>query len=142
MKCNSQSGNAFGSHWAQSLTLSPICESVFHFQIHSFGITCPCTPHLVANLMLRLQHYKIHQITNWATWKKHWNACNFSCTTWKLTLWMIKIKHHTLQQVCPFTCSLSCMHCILDGYPLNQWFVYNNMNLKVFYSRIGDANPN
>jgi hypothetical protein len=28
--CNSQSGSAFRSHWAPSLALSPICESVFH----------------------------------------------------------------------------------------------------------------
>jgi hypothetical protein len=27
---NSQNGSALGSHWASSLALSPICESVFH----------------------------------------------------------------------------------------------------------------
>ncbi len=29
-ECNSQSENALGSHWASSLALFPICESVFH----------------------------------------------------------------------------------------------------------------
>jgi hypothetical protein len=46
--------NAFGSHWAQSLTLSPTCGSVFHFQTHFLGFMCPCLPHLI-NLMVGLQ---------------------------------------------------------------------------------------
>jgi hypothetical protein len=29
-KCNSQSESGLGNHWASSLALSPICESVFH----------------------------------------------------------------------------------------------------------------
>jgi hypothetical protein len=33
-KCNSQSGNALGSHWVPSFVHSPICESVFHIQTH------------------------------------------------------------------------------------------------------------
>jgi hypothetical protein len=56
-KCTSQSGNTFENHWAPSLTLSPICESVFHTQTHSLGLMGPYTPHLVANPMLGLQQH-------------------------------------------------------------------------------------
>ncbi len=69
-ECNSQCKSAFRNHWAQFLALSPTCESVLHSWTHSFGITCPCTPHLTVNPILRLQHYKNHPIIHWATWKK------------------------------------------------------------------------
>ncbi len=52
---SSQSDSAHGSHWAQSLVLSPTCESVFHFQTHSFGLMCLCISHLFANSTLRLR---------------------------------------------------------------------------------------
>ncbi len=54
-KCNSQSRNALGSHWAPSLALSSICESVFHIQTHFLDLMGPYTPHLVMNPMLGLQ---------------------------------------------------------------------------------------
>jgi hypothetical protein len=55
-ECNSQSGSAFKSHWAPSLALSPICEIFFRTQTHSLDFMALCTPHLVANPMLRLWH--------------------------------------------------------------------------------------
>jgi hypothetical protein len=56
-KCKSQSGNTFENHWAPSLTLSPVCESVFRTQTHLLGLMGPCIPHLVANSMLELQQH-------------------------------------------------------------------------------------
>lgn len=55
-ECNSQNKNALGSPWVQSLAFSPTCETLFHSQTHSLGLICPCTPHLVVNLMLGLWH--------------------------------------------------------------------------------------
>jgi hypothetical protein len=56
-ECNSQSGSALGSHWAQIVTLSPTLESVFHFWTHIFGLMCLCIPHLIINLILGLQYF-------------------------------------------------------------------------------------
>jgi hypothetical protein len=53
-ECNSQSGSALGSHWTASLAFSPICQNVFHFLTHFFGLKGLCIPHLVANSMLGL----------------------------------------------------------------------------------------
>jgi len=53
-KCNSQSGSAFGNHWASSFGLSYICENVFHTQTHFLDLMGLCTLYLVLNSMLRL----------------------------------------------------------------------------------------
>jgi len=58
-ECDSQSGSALGNHWALVFALSPICENVFHTQTHSLGPMSPCTPHLIANPMLKLQQLDI-----------------------------------------------------------------------------------
>jgi hypothetical protein len=55
-ECNSQNESALRSHWVQSFTLSPICESVFHIWTHSLGLMSFCTLHLVANPMLGVWH--------------------------------------------------------------------------------------
>ncbi len=56
-ECNSQTnGSALGSHCAPSLASSPTCESEFHSWTHTLGLMCPCTPHLIVNPMLGLQH--------------------------------------------------------------------------------------